>query len=60
MATHIEHKPCLLHCAEKDLDDFNPWMLVFLKPQYIFTDWDKMIDYLKIIDSGKLDTSHWW
>ncbi len=59
VATHIEKKPVLIHCAEENLDKFNPWILTFIKPQWLFTNWDDMISYLRGIDKGNIDTSHW-
>lgn len=59
IATHIEKKPVLLFCPEEKLDKLNPWMLTFLKKQWIFTNWNDMFNYLKEIDKGNLDTSHW-
>lgn len=59
IARNIQHKPVLVHCAEENLDDFNPWVLGLIKSQWLFTSWDDMIEYLKVIDSGKLDSSHW-
>lgn len=59
IATHIEKKPVLFYCPEEKLDKLNPWMLTFLKKQWIFTNWNDMFNYLGSINNGHLDTSHW-
>ncbi len=54
-----QKKPVLVHCAEKDLDDFNPWILALIKDNWLFTEWKDMFTYLKQIDTGNIDSSHW-
>jgi hypothetical protein len=51
-------KPVLVIC--EDIDNLNPWILTLIKSQWLFTNWNDMIIYLDKIDSGDLDTSHWW
>lgn len=61
VASHMEKKPVLLHVSEKELDNLNPWILTFVKPQWIFTNWIDMINYLTSLDKTgpKMDSSHW-
>lgn len=59
VATHIQHKPVLVHCSEENLDKLNPWLLTLIKDFWLFTSWEQMLDYLSIINSGKIDSSHW-
>lgn len=56
----IEKKPILIVCDEKNLEFINPWLLTLIKPQWLFTSFDDMFTYLDEINSGKLDSSHWW
>lgn len=54
-----QKKPVLIKCDEGLIDDFNPWLLTLIKPQWLFTSWEAMWEYLKQIDTGNLDSS-WW
>jgi len=55
-----EKKPVLILCDEQHIDDLNPWLLTLIKPQWLFTSWDDMFIYLRKIDNGDIETSHWW
>jgi hypothetical protein len=54
-----QKKPVLVKCDESLIDDFNPWLLTLIKPQWLFTSWEAMWKYLKQIDNGNIDSS-WW
>ena len=55
-----QKKPVLILCDEQHIDDLNPWLLTLIKPQWLFTTWDDMFAYLRKIDNGDIETSHWW
>lgn len=55
-----QKKPVLIFVEKDDIDHLNPWLLTLIKPQWLFTDWNEMFAYLKKIDHGDLDSSHWW
>jgi hypothetical protein len=61
-ASRFQKKPVLMHVAEKDIKDVNPWSLVLVKTECIFTSWQEMMVYLKNIDekgpTGS-QTSYW-
>jgi nucleoside 2-deoxyribosyltransferase len=57
-ASH-QKKPILMWFDEKKIESFNPWALALVKENCIFTKWADLFDYLKVIDSGKIDSSYW-
>ena len=57
---NIQKKPILVLCDEEYIDRLNPWLLTLIKPQWLFTNRMDMFKYLTSIDSGNIDTSHWW
>jgi nucleoside 2-deoxyribosyltransferase len=54
-----QKKPILLWINPDHSQDVNPWIFTFVKSTWIFRDWDKMIAYLKNVDNGIMDSSHW-
>lgn len=59
VVSNFEKKPILLKYDKSKLDQFNPWMCVFIKNHHFFSEWDDMFKYLKGVNKGKLDTSLW-
>jgi hypothetical protein len=55
----MEKKVILLKYDREQLDFFNPWICTFIKPHHFFHYWPDMIDYLKDVNHGKIDTSYW-
>ena len=55
-----QKKPVLVVVKESLIDQLNPWLLTLIKPQWLFTSFDDMYAYLKKINSGDIDSSHWW
>lgn len=56
-----QKKPSLIMCEEQYVDKLNPWLLTMIKPQWLFTDWISMFNYLdNIHKTGIVETSHWW
>jgi hypothetical protein len=56
----LAKKPILLKYDPEHLENLNPWIFTFIKSNWIFDSWDAMYEYMDMIDSGKLDSSHWW
>lgn len=54
-----EKKPVLIVC-DINIESINPWILTLIKPQWLFTSFKEMFNYLDVINQGKIDTSHWW
>lgn len=54
-----QRKPILIYCAEEEAGDINPWILTFVKKGCFFTNWDELIEYLKIVDSGVFNHDYW-
>jgi nucleoside 2-deoxyribosyltransferase len=52
--------PVLILCQPENLEFLNPWILTLIKPQWLFTSWTDMIEYLHQINNGNIDSSHWW
>lgn len=59
VVANFEKKPILLKYDKAQLDKFNPWIATFIKSHHFFDNWDKLIEYLDGINSGKLDSSYW-
>jgi nucleoside 2-deoxyribosyltransferase len=59
VVSNFEKKPILLKYDKSKLDQFNPWMCVFIKKHHFFSEWDGMFEYLEDVNNGKLDTSLW-
>lgn len=57
---NIKKCPILIMCPEDKVSNINPWLLTLIKPQWLFTTWEEMIKYLDVINTGDLDSSHWW
>jgi len=54
-----QKKPILMWYDETKIEHFNPWALVLIKENCLFTKWDELFAYLEVIDSGKIDSSYW-
>ena len=55
-----DKKPILVKYDKEKLDKFNPWISCLVKPHHLFSDWEKMFEYLDEINDGKIiDTEHW-
>jgi nucleoside 2-deoxyribosyltransferase len=59
VVANFEKKPILLKYEKSKLNQFNPWMCVFIKSHHFFSEWDDLFEYLKEVDKGKKDTSLW-
>jgi len=54
-----QRKPILMYCKEEESNEINPWILTFIQRGCFFTDWNKMIEYLKTVDNGTFDHNYW-
>jgi nucleoside 2-deoxyribosyltransferase len=54
-----QKKPILIKYDKAQLDKFNPWITCLIKPQWLFSEWEKMFKYLDKINDGIIETSHW-
>jgi len=59
VVANFEKKPILLKYDKEKLTNFNPWMCVFIKEHHFFSDWDKLMKYLGLVNKGEFDTSLW-
>jgi nucleoside 2-deoxyribosyltransferase len=59
VTANIQRKPILLKYNRDELDGFNPWIPVLVKPEHLFATWDDMFHYLKSVDSGNIDMHMW-
>lgn len=61
-ASRLQKKPVLMMISEDKIKDMNPWALVLVKEECIFTSWVDMFNYLQTIDeegpTGS-QTSYW-
>lgn len=61
-ASRLQKKPVLMMIEENKIKDINPWCLILIKEECIFTSWQEMFIYLKNIDekgpTGS-QTSYW-
>ena len=57
--SQIEKKPILIFYKKQQLQNFNPWICVFIKKHHFFSSLDKMFKYLEGVNHGKFDTSLW-
>lgn len=55
-----QKKPVLIMCENSLIEKVNPWLLTLIKPNWLFSEWVDLFNYLEVIDSGRTDTSHWW
>jgi hypothetical protein len=56
---HQQRKPMLMFFDKAKQESVNPWIFTYFKDTCIFTEWNKMFEYLENINSGKFDTSYW-
>jgi nucleoside 2-deoxyribosyltransferase len=55
-----QKKPVLFKYDESQLAYFNPWVLSWVKEEWLFSNWDDMLCYLSTkIDNRDFDSSHW-
>ncbi len=55
-----QKKPILVKYDKEQLDNINPWIFCLIKDNWAFDSWNDMFSYLNKINSGELDSSHWW
>jgi hypothetical protein len=56
---NLERKPILVRYDPKQLDVFNPWLVVRVKPKHLFPSWSALFDHLNVVDSGEFDRDLW-
>ena len=56
---HRQKKPILMKYSENDLEAFNVWATTLVKPEWMFTTWEDMFDYLDLVRDGFIDTKYW-
>jgi hypothetical protein len=59
VTANIQRKPILLKYSKEDLNIFNPWIPVLVKPEHLFSSWDSMFSYLDSVNSGNIDMHMW-
>lgn len=59
VAAHSQKKPILMKYNEEHLDTFNVWATTLVKPEWMFTEWDDMFDYLDLVRDGFIDRKYW-
>ncbi len=60
--SRLQKKPVLMYVAPEDIENINPWTLILIKEECIFTDWNDLFTYLsKINELGPKgsQTSYW-
>lgn len=57
---NLQRKPILVKYDKTQLDKFNPWIIVRVKPENLFSSWEAMFDYLTNVDNGiDIDKDLW-
>jgi hypothetical protein len=54
-----QNKPTLFKYDKKDLQHFNPWISVLVRPEHLFPSWDDMFAYLNKVNNGEVDKDTW-
>lgn len=47
---NIEHKPILVRYDPSQLDKFNPWLTVRVKPRHLFPSWETLFEHLDYVN----------
>jgi len=56
---NFERKPVLMKYDVTQLERFNPWVTVHMKPQHLFKEWDVLFDHLREVNRGHFDRRRW-
>lgn len=56
---NLERKPILVKYDKTQLDKFNPWLTVRVKPKYLFSSWKALFEHLDVVDRGEFDRDLW-
>jgi hypothetical protein len=56
---HIEKKPILLKYEKSQLNLFNPWITVRVKPEHLFATWDDLFKHLDDVNKGNFNHGLW-
>jgi hypothetical protein len=56
---NLERKPILVRYDPEQLDTFNPWLTVRVKPKYLFPTWKDLFAHLDVVDGGEFDRDLW-
>lgn len=59
VAAHSQKKPVLMKYNEDHLDKFNVWATTLVKPEWMFTEWSDMFEYLDLVREGIIDRKYW-
>jgi hypothetical protein len=59
VTANLQRKPILLKYDKADLDKFNPWIPVLVKPEHLFSSWEKLFEYLEAVDTGHINLHMW-
>jgi nucleoside 2-deoxyribosyltransferase len=54
-----QNKPTLLVYNKKDLQHFNPWVSVLVRPEHLFSSWELLFEYLAKVNAGEIDRDTW-
>ena len=56
---NLERKPILVRYDPAQLNIFNPWLTVRVKPKHLFPSWKALFEHLDVVDSGTFDRDLW-
>jgi len=56
---NFERKPILMKYDTSQLDTFNPWVTVHMKPEHLFSDWEILFNHLRDVNNGKFNRRRW-
>lgn len=59
VTANAQRKPILLKYNKEELNYFNPWISVLVKPEHLFSTWELMFKYLAEVNSGQIDKHMW-
>lgn len=56
---NLEQKPILVKYNKNQLEHFNPWLVVRVRPEHMFSSWISMFTYLSEVNNGKYEKDCW-
>ena len=59
VVANIQRKPILVYYRKDQLNLFNPWLSVVIKPNHFFSDWDDIFAHLDVVNSGNFNKKLW-
>jgi nucleoside 2-deoxyribosyltransferase len=59
VTAHHQQKPIYIYCDPAHQAQINPWLFTLIKPEWLFLEWEPMLERLVAVDNGDINPDYW-